>query len=193
SQICTEPLVLSASWNRMSALPSLLKSPAPMACQDKPGLPTVVMLTTDVPFISQTAVAPLVFWNSRSVLPSLLKSSAATTCQAEPGFASETVLVLVVPFISQICGVPSLVCTTMSALPSLLKLPAASTTVPFGVVIVPEAVIVVPLSNSTITSGWLVEAFCSKKSDLLSPSKSFLASVETLAAEWAVAVAVPGA
>jgi hypothetical protein len=87
-----------------------------MACQDMPGLPTVVgvLLGTkgDVPFISQTAVAPFVFWNSRSVLPSLLKSAAATTCQAEPGFGSSvTVLVLVMPFISQICSVPSLLCS----------------------------------------------------------------------------------
>src|ERR1043166_4545706 len=149
SQICTEPPLLSAFWNRMSALPSLLKSPDLMACHAMPGFPTVVVLTTDVPFINQTAVAPLVFWNSRSVLPSLLKSSAEITCQAEPGFVSATVLVRVVPFISQICGVPSLVCTTMSELPSLLKSPDASTTVPRGAVMVAEDVMVVPLSNST--------------------------------------------
>src|ERR1043166_6995102 len=150
SQICGVPLLLSTFWNRMSALPSLLKSPVLMACQDVPGLPTVVMLTTDVPFISQTAVAPLVFWNSRSELPSLLKSSAEITCQPEPGLVSVTVLVRVVPFISQICGVPSLACRTMSALPSLLKSPAASTCIPLGAVIVAEGVIVGPLSNSTI-------------------------------------------
>src|SRR5262249_37372424 len=101
-----------------------------------------------------------------------LKSAAAITCQAEPGFVSVTVLVLTVPFISQICGVPSLACTTMSDLPSLLKSPIASTAVPLGAVIVAEPVMLVPFSNSTITSGWFDEVFWNRKSDALSPLKS---------------------
>ena len=125
-----------------------------------------------VPFISQIAAAPSLFCQRMSVLPSLLKSAAAITCHDGPGFASVTVLVALVPFISQICGRP-LFWRMMSALLSLLKSPEAWTVQPFGVVIVPEAAKVSPLSNSTFTSGVPANGwFCSSRSDLLSPSKS---------------------
>src|SRR5262249_20585948 len=105
-----------------------------------------------------------------------LKSAAAITCQAEPGFASVMVLVTLVPFISQICGVPSKFCRTMSALASLLKSAAASTVHAGGVDIVAEDAIVVPLSNSTITSGCEVFARCNSRSELPSPLKSLRAT-----------------
>src|SRR5258707_288267 len=42
--------------HRMSDLPSPLKSSAPRTCQDVPGLePTLILLSSVVPFISQTA------------------------------------------------------------------------------------------------------------------------------------------
>jgi hypothetical protein len=40
------------------------------------------------PFMSQTAIAPLLFCSTRSVLMSLLKSPLLTTCHAAPGLAN---------------------------------------------------------------------------------------------------------
>src|SRR5258706_14406637 len=70
----------------MSALPSPLKSPAPTACQEEPGLdPARPPETNVVPFISQTATVPSSFCHRRSDLPSPLKSPATLICQADPG------------------------------------------------------------------------------------------------------------
>src|ERR1051326_1821673 len=172
SQIIGVPLLLSTFWKRMSALPSALKSPAPITRQEAPGFVSAALATTEVPFITQIIGVPFVFCHRMSGLPSPLKSSPAITCQDDPGFASVTVLVALVPFINQICGVPSLLCRTMSVLPSWLKSPMASTCHPLGVVIVPEDATEEPLSNSTSRSGWFDELFWNNRSESLSPSKS---------------------
>src|ERR1051326_4185874 len=84
----------------------------------------------------------------------------------------------------------------MSSLLSWLKSADASTCHPTGVGMVPEDETLSPLSNWTITSGVPTNGlFCSSRSDLLSPSKSFLGTAPnpTVAVLVTVALAVPGA
>src|ERR1700752_3460474 len=96
-----------------------------MACQVAPGLASVAVETTDVPFIVQIIGVPLDFWNSRSASPSPLKSPVPISCQEPPplGLGSLAVAMTDVPFISQIIGVPLGFWNTRSDLPSPLKSP----------------------------------------------------------------------
>src|SRR5258708_30746530 len=76
--------VPSLFCQRMSDLPSPLKSPAPMTCHDGPGLrPTLAPERMFRPFISQTAAVPSVFWNRMSDLPSPLKSPVPIACHVD--------------------------------------------------------------------------------------------------------------
>src|SRR5262249_30799897 len=130
SQIAGNP---SLFCHRISALPSLLKSPVVMACHEGPGAAcTAPFIITDafiidVPFISQIAGTPSAFCHRMSALPSLLNSPVAMACQDGPGFASTAAVMIDAPFISQIAGKPSAFCNKMSLLPSLLKSPVALT------------------------------------------------------------------
>src|SRR6266849_4221522 len=74
SQIARLPLVVSRQ--RMSHLPSPLKSPVPTIDQVVGTFPTPAVLgfKTVVPFISQIATLPLVSRQAMSLLPSALKS-----------------------------------------------------------------------------------------------------------------------
>src|SRR5438552_2820957 len=108
----------------MSALPSPLKSPAPLTCQAGPGLlPIAAAERMVLPFISQMPDLPLSFCHRMSALPSPLKSPAPLTCQALPGLlpiaAAETTFV---PSISQMPAVPLEFCHRMSDALSALKL-----------------------------------------------------------------------
>src|SRR5215831_8145084 len=96
-----------------------------MAFQLAPGLASVAVVVTDVPFISQIIGVPLDFWNNRSASPSPLKSPVPISCQepAPCGLGSVTFATTDVPFISQICGVPFGAWNTKSDLPSPLKSP----------------------------------------------------------------------
>src|ERR1700722_9913524 len=81
-------------WNRMSDLPSPLKSPVAATLQVERGPPSVVIDVTETPCMVQISAAPvLVFWNRRSGLPSPLKSPVATADQDAPGDASVAALV----------------------------------------------------------------------------------------------------
>src|SRR5258706_12132277 len=98
--------VPSTFCQRMSTLPSPLKSPDPTACHVVPGLePARPPPVSVVPFISQIAVVPSTFCHKRSELPSPLKSPAAFKCQLVPGLASAAPETKLVPFISQIAAV----------------------------------------------------------------------------------------
>ena len=67
----------------MSSLPSPLKSPESITCQDGPGLgPTTAPQMRLVPFSSQTAAWPLSCCQRKSLRPSLLKSPSPCKCQA---------------------------------------------------------------------------------------------------------------
>src|SRR3984893_3833015 len=81
SQIAASPL---SFCHRMSARPSPLKSPVPLACQLGPGLPTTAPPITLVPFISQIATEPSSFCHRTSEKPLPLKSPAPLTCQLGP-------------------------------------------------------------------------------------------------------------
>src|ERR1700731_4845550 len=86
--------VPSEFWNRMSDLPSPLKSPVAATCQVEPGPASVVIDVTETPFMVQISTAPvLVFWNRRSGLPSPLKSPVATAEQDSPRDAIVAALV----------------------------------------------------------------------------------------------------
>src|SRR5258706_15471011 len=71
NQIATLPLV---SCQRMSLLPSPLKSPVSMIDQVVGAEPTPADWVTCAPFISHTATLPLVSRQTMSLLPSPLKS-----------------------------------------------------------------------------------------------------------------------
>ena len=121
--------VPSLFCQRMSALPSPLKSPVPATCQPSPGFARAPPPMKLVPFISQIArcVSSSVC-QRMSALPSPLKSPVPATCQVgRPGPAVAPPMKLV-PFITQIAGVPPSApssCQRMSALPSPLKSPVA--------------------------------------------------------------------
>src|SRR5258708_40185586 len=78
SQIATLPLV---SIQRMSHLPSPLKSPVPTIDQTVDTLPTSADCRTCVPFINHTATLPLVSRQRMSHMPSPLKSPVPTMDQ----------------------------------------------------------------------------------------------------------------
>src|SRR5215467_6706529 len=92
SQIATLPLVVSRQ--RMSHLPSPLKSPVPTTDQLVGTFPTPAVLgfKTVVPFISQIATLPLVSRQRMSDLPSPLKSPVPTTDQVVATFPTPAVL-----------------------------------------------------------------------------------------------------
>src|SRR5215468_7392160 len=123
SQIAILPLVVSRQ--RMSHLPSPLKSPVPTMDQFVGTVPTpaVAAFKTVVPFISQIATLPLVSCHTRSLLPSPLKSPIPTMDQVVPIFPTPAALGFktVVPFISQIATWPLVSRQAMSLLPSALK------------------------------------------------------------------------
>src|SRR5258708_717893 len=85
SQIATLPLV---SLQRMSHLPSPLKSPVPTMDQAVGRFPSPAGFgfKTVVPFISQIATLPLVSRHTMSLLPSLLKSWVLTIVGAKRPF-----------------------------------------------------------------------------------------------------------
>src|SRR3954453_5613582 len=84
--ICKMAACPLAFFQRMSALPSPLKSAAAISCQAEPGLnPTLAPLRIDVPFINHAAGVPSAFCHRISALPSPLKSPEPITCQAAPG------------------------------------------------------------------------------------------------------------
>src|SRR5208282_4516686 len=125
SQIATSPDV---SCQRMSVLPSPLKSPVPTIDQpDAVGtVPTyeVVGFKIVVPFISQIATSPDVSCQRMSALPSPLKSRWPTIDQVLDDTVPTYVAVgfkIVVPFISQIAASPAVSCQRMSLRPSALK------------------------------------------------------------------------
>src|SRR5438309_9652241 len=130
----------------MSDMPSLLKSPVPMACQNLPGLGRTAEATIELPFISQICGLPSSFWNRMSALPTALKSPALMACQDTPGLPAVAVLTTDVPFICQTAVAPSVFWNRRSELPSSLKSAAentreaehvvASVTVLVGVVLV---------------------------------------------------------
>src|SRR5215470_11543296 len=125
SQIAILPLVVSRQ--RMSHLPSPLKSPVPTMDQLAGTFPTPAALGFKivVPFISQIATLPLVSRQRMSHLPSPLKSPVPTMDQAVATFPTPAALGFktAVPFISQIATLPLPSRHTMSLLPSPLKSP----------------------------------------------------------------------
>src|SRR5208282_3413042 len=122
SQIVTSPDV---SCQRMSLMPSPLKSPVPTIDQAVDTVATYVAVGFKivVPFISQIATSPAVSRHRMSLLPSPLKSPVPTIDQAGDTVATYEVVgfKIVVPFISQIATSPDVSCQSKSALPSPLK------------------------------------------------------------------------
>src|SRR6266852_5336927 len=123
SQMATLPLVVSRQ--RMSHLPSPLKSPVPTMDQVLGTFPTPAVLgfKTVVPLISQIATLPLVSLQRMSHFPSPLKSPVPPIDQVLGTFPTPAVLGFktVVPFISQIATLPLVSRQAMSLLPSALK------------------------------------------------------------------------
>src|SRR5262249_21738331 len=127
SQISTSPV----NWliQRMSVLPSPLKSPvceANQAVGAEPGEPPPITLA---PFISRPTTSPsILLYQKLSAVPSPLTSPLPGTSQpplggTEPG---EPPPIMVVPFISQITFCPVFwLRQRMSPLPSPLKSPVA--------------------------------------------------------------------
>src|SRR5258706_400582 len=76
NQIATLPLVLS--YQRMSLLPSPLKSAVPTIDHEVGTDPTPAICATCAPFISHIATLPLVSRQRMSLLPSPLKSRCPT-------------------------------------------------------------------------------------------------------------------
>src|SRR5260370_15103596 len=93
SQIAILPLVVSRQ--RMSHLPSPLKSPVPTMDQFVGTVPTpaVAAFKTLVPFISQIATLPLVSRHRMSDLPSPLKSRVPTMVHVVGTFSLAAALV----------------------------------------------------------------------------------------------------
>src|SRR6266446_6113791 len=78
--------VPSVFCHRISALPSPLKSHAPIARQEAPGLnPAIAPLMSVVPSMNQITGVPSAFCQRMSDLPSPLKSPAAFTVHEVPG------------------------------------------------------------------------------------------------------------
>src|SRR5260370_23304595 len=102
------PLVVSRQ--RMSPLPSPLKSPVPTIDQLVGTFPTPAVLGFKmvVPFISQMATLPLVSRQRMSDLPSPLKSPVPTIDHVGPTFPTPAGFVFktVAPCISQITTLP---------------------------------------------------------------------------------------
>src|SRR5262249_54605269 len=145
SQIISDPgvhaLAAGLQRNRMSDLPSALKSPVAGICQSSGGIvpgeppPSTCMLPfmKKEPSVSHTTSGPGVHWlavrvqrNRMSDLPSPLKSPTPAICHCNgstaPGVPSSTVCVW--PFRSQILTEPvTLLNQRMSPKPSLLKSP----------------------------------------------------------------------
>src|SRR6266852_4690241 len=123
SQIARLPLVVSRQ--RMSHLPSPLKSPVPTIDQVVGTFPTPAVLgfKTVVPFISQIATLPLVSRQRMSHLPSPLKSPVPTIDQAVGTFPTTADCTTCVPFISHTPTLPLVSRKRMSHLPSPLKSP----------------------------------------------------------------------
>src|SRR5437660_210742 len=118
----------------MSARPSPLKSPVPIACQLGLGLPTLAAASTPAPLTAQMLPSPLTFWNRMSELPSPLKSLGGghdngrpCACHAGPGLPRSPAAITLAPLISQITTSPLAFCHRMSERPSRLKSPVALT------------------------------------------------------------------
>src|ERR1700691_381187 len=143
------PLV---STQRISLLPSPLKSPVPATDHVSGMVPTLVVLefVGVVPFISQIATVPLLLLRHRmSAMPSPLKSPTPTTDQLVGTLPRPELLgfKIVVPFISQIDKSPVVSRHRMSAMPSPLKSPTPTTDQLVGTLPRPELLgfkIVVP-------------------------------------------------
>src|SRR5208282_2758159 len=124
SQIATSPDV---SRQRMSLLPSPLKSPVPTIDQmlgDTVATYEVVGFKIVVPFISQIATSPDVSCQRMSVLPSPLKSRCPMIDQVLGDTVATYEVVgfkIEVPFISQIATSPLVSRQAMSLMPSSLK------------------------------------------------------------------------
>src|SRR5262249_28757252 len=94
--------VPSVFCQTMSAIPSPLKSPAPITCQVDPGLaPASAPETRFVPSINQIAGDASLFCQRMSDLPSPLKSPVALMCQADPGLVRSVPETKFNPSISQ--------------------------------------------------------------------------------------------
>src|SRR5205085_9283168 len=91
----TSPVAVFCS--RMSARPSLLKSPAPTAFHKVPGDATSAPEVMVVLLMNQMAISPVMLYcSSMSDLPSALKSPVATTLYAvpdEPRTAPATIVI----------------------------------------------------------------------------------------------------
>ena len=108
----------------MSASPSPLKSPVPIACQLGPGMElTAPPPITLVPFISQIAAWPSpAFCKRMSACPSPLKSPVPISVQLGPGLGpADPPPITFVPFISQIAPWPDVFRHRMSDRASPLK------------------------------------------------------------------------
>src|SRR5260370_476929 len=116
NQIPTLPLV---SCQRMSPLPSPLKSPVPATDQPAIIAPTPAGVAC-APFMNQIPTLPLVSRHSKSALPSPLKSRCPTIDQPA-GPAPTPAGVTCTPFISPTPGVPLPSPKARSLLPTPLK------------------------------------------------------------------------
>src|SRR5215470_17944294 len=108
NQIATLPLL---SRQRMSLLPSPLKSPVSTIDQLVGAEPTAAACMTCAPFISQIAAAsPLLSRHRISLLPSPLKSPVPTIDQLVGAFPTPAAWVTCAPFISQTATLPLVSC-----------------------------------------------------------------------------------
>src|SRR5438034_1226508 len=128
--VCTVPFMsqikrcpVELFCQRMSALPSPLKSPEPAMLHDVGTVPNLTVDVCAVPFMSQITRCPVeLFCQRMSALPSPLKSFEPSLHDAVATVPKLTLDVCTVPFMSQITRCPvELFCQRMSALPSPLK------------------------------------------------------------------------
>src|SRR6266496_1427105 len=109
---------------RMSDLPSPLKSPEPAMLHDVATNPKFTVDVRVVPFMSQITRWPVeLFCQRMSDLPSPLKSLEPAMLHDVATNPKFTVDVCVVPFMSQIARAPDLSCQKISAFLSPLKPP----------------------------------------------------------------------
>src|SRR5258708_7108674 len=178
NQIATLPLV---SCQRMSLLPSPLKSPVSTIDQVVGAEPRPTDSMNSAPSISHTATLPLASRHRTSLLPSPLKSPVPTTDQLVGTFPTPAVLGFktVVPFISQIATLPLVVSRQrMSHLPSPLKSPVPTMDQVVGTFPTPAVLgfnTVVPFISQIAT---LPLASLQRMSHLPSPLKSPVPTID---------------
>src|SRR5258708_13026079 len=118
NHIDTLPLV---SRQRMSPIPSPLKSPVATTVQLVETVPIHVDEMTCAPFMSQIATLPLVSFQSQSYLPSPLKSRCPTIDHEVATVPNHVDDLICPPFMSHIAILPLVSRQAMSLLPSPLK------------------------------------------------------------------------